>query len=280
MGWLNLPWELSQKFLGDMLNRRSVIGAVGGTATSALMKKRRQPWEKIRDKNAEAVLDLLTAYDVSRGAGKLLQGWLLYENATPDLDTIEKRFEALLKEADLQDKAPEDQARTRVILSKALFYLEGFRLSQCRYEDLQVQARQRLKRNPKWRDLSRRDVFLAKPFEPEELIGTTHRLLLMLSGGKPEAYLQHTLDASPLRDDSDYLAHLIALTAAEQDTEALTAKVHTWCREYRDFKIGQTNRNEAMLNTGLAAATGGLPAMAGFDLLNRAIRATFQKKKI
>jgi hypothetical protein len=283
MSLFGLPVVLLRK----VLSRNAFLVTAGGFATRTLIKRKRTPWEKAKGKKLEAMLDRITTYEMARGAGKLLTGWLLYDNPELSAAAVDKRFRKLLAEMDKEDGAPEDRARNRFVLSKALFVLEGFHLSKGYYEDYQQQARYLIQKNPKWRTISRQDVFKGKSFEPESIIGATHRILLLLSNRQPYGYLADVLENATLRDDMDFFARLIALTfpageGAEpvQDADAqLGEAIYRWLEEYRDFKIGQANQQEAMLNTGIAAATGGLPAMAGMDLLGRVGKSIFNRRK-
>lgn len=275
MGLFGIPAAI----LGTVLTRNVILGTAGGLAAKVLMTRKRRPWEKAKNNN-EAVLDQITTYEMSRGAGKLLTGWLQFENADATAEIADKRFRKLLAAMDKEDGAPEDRARNRFVISKVLFYMEGFHLAKGFYEDYQQQARYLVSKNPKWRDISRQDVFKGKPFEPESIIGATHRILLLLSDGQPWNYLADVVEQGILRDDTDYFARLIALTlpAGKESDAQLADAICQWVEEYCQFKIGQANQQEAMLNTGIAAATGGLPALTGMDILNRVARGVFKGK--
>lgn len=244
------------------------MAAVGGFAAGRLMQQKRKRWETATKDSVDEMLDSITTYDICRGAGKLLAGWLEYE--TPEITPAEAeaRLRKLIAEMDKVDETHFDRARSRLIASKALFYLEGFRLKNCRYESLQTDVRDLLRRNPQRKDLSRRDVFLGKPFEPELLIGTTHRMLVMMSGKKLGDYLARLAERGQLRDEGDYMALLIVLTFRADD-EDLDSVIESWFEAYRDFKLDQTHRQEAWIQTSINAATGGLPGALGMDLLKR-----------
>jgi len=272
-----LDWP--KKMLGGAFSKGSVIATVGGAAAGAVMKRKRKQWEKFRGESLDEVLDCITPYDIARGAGKLLSGWLRFSLPTIDTGMAEKHLRALLAEMDREDANPEDRARSRYILSKAMFYLEGFRLKACRYEALQRESRDYLRKNPVRRNITRREVFLGLPFEAEALIGVSHRILLMLSEGKPKAYLSDVLENGDLRDDADYMARLIAMTYGAPDGETLERLFYIWFEEYRTFKIEQTHRQEAMINTTLSTATGGLPGLLGTNLLGRGLKTLVRGKK-
>ena len=279
--------------LKKLFSKGSIVAAVGGFAANHLMKNKRQRWEKAQSDSVDAILDQITAYDIARGAGRLLTGWLRHRDPELSVAAADKRFRKLLQEMDKADASSEERALSRFVLSKVLFVMEGFHLKQGYYEDYQQQARYLIRRNPKWRNISRQAIFKGEPFEPESIIGTTHRLLLLLSDGNPPfSYLSEFLEQADLRDDADYFCRLIALTvllnertpelAVGESDEQLSAAILNWFEEYRDFKLSQTGRQEAMLNTGIAAATGGLPTMAGMDLAGRLLRgagrAIFKRK--
>jgi len=225
----------------------------------------------------EALLDEISAYEIGRGAGLLIAEWLDYSSPSFSLAVAEKRLGKLLTAMDKEDDLPEDRARSRFVVSKALFRLEGFKLSHCRYETHQSDAVALLRKNPRFRNLSRNEIFRGTPFLPEDLIATTHRMLLMLDNGRLDEYVQAVLQRQDLKTDADYMAYLIAITLRFQD-DALSQAIQDWFDVYCDFKIDQTHQQEAIINTSLSAATGGLPATIGMDILNRVARGVISKR--
>ncbi len=268
MGLLDLPKVL----LGKTVSKGSVLAAVGGFAANVVLGRTRRKWQQAEGDNLEAVLDYITAYDISRGGGKLIAGWLRFKNPKLTLDSAEARLQKLLLEMDKKDESPVEQARNRMLASKALFYMEGFKLSQCRYEVFQKEAQQLLRQHPTWKTVSRQDIFKATPFEPEELIGTTQRMLFLLGNDKLADYIVNFVQNGNLRDDADYMTRLIAMTMGVEEDEQFCALIYQWFAAYRDFKINETHQQETTINNSLGVVTGGLPAMASMDLLTRAIQ--------
>jgi hypothetical protein len=259
------------------ISKGSLISGVGSLVASRWIHRDRKRWEKTDTRNGETILDNVKSYDTARGAGRLLAEWLTFTEPNADLDYQELRLQALLKQMDPEDNQAEERAISRLLVSKALFHLEGFKLTVCRYETYQTAARDALRKNPKWRNATRNELFQALPFEPEFLLGTVHRMLLTLDDGQLSAFITFALENLPLRDDSDYLARLIALTLGEEG-EALPRVMDHWFEEYRTFKINQTHRREALVNTSVAVVSGELPSMIGMDLLGRLFRGVRQGK--
>jgi len=263
--------------LKGMISRGSIMTSVGGLVTSQWLSRSRKRWEQTKAQNVEALLDEITAYELGRGAGLLIADWLEYSSRTFSLPMAEKNLQKLLSVMDKDDDLPEDRARSRYIVSKALFRLEGFKLTQCRYEQYQTEALALLRKNPRFKKLTRNDVFRGMPFVPEELIATTHRMLLVLDKGQLDDYIQAVVQRQDLKTDADYMAYLIALTLHYQD-EALSGAINHWFEQYCDFKIAQTHEREAMINTSLSAATGGLPATIGMDVLGRLAKKALKRR--
>jgi len=261
----------------SLLSKGSVMTSVGGFVAGKVLDRSRKRWEETKRKKVDALLDEITPYELGRGAGLLLAAWLEYSSRTFSLTVAEKKLQKLLTQMDKEDDLPEDRARSRYIASKALFRLEGFKLSHCRYESYQTEAMTLLRKNPRFRNVGRNDVFRGLPFVPEELIATTHRMLLTLDNGTLADYIHSVVQRQDLKTDADYMAYLIALTLHSRD-EALGEAIADWFEQYCDFKISQTHEREAMINTSLSAATGGLPASVGMDLLGRFARKVVNKK--
>lgn len=273
MGLLDLPKNL----LGRAVSKASVFSAVSGFATERILSGNRKRWQQAKARNMEALLEQVSAYDIGRGAGKLLAGWLRYALPEFSLPHAETNLQRLLSDMDQADSLPEEKALSRFIVSKALFLQEGFRLSHCRYEAYQSEALALLRKNPQHKKLSRNDVFLGQPFAPEDVIGATHRMLLMLDDGRLANYIHAQCQSRRLRNDTDYMARLIALTLGCED-EALAPAISRWFDAYCDFKIEETRQQEGLINTSISTATGGLPANVGLDLLGRVGKAVFTRK--
>jgi hypothetical protein len=274
MGILNLP----KRLLGKAFSKGTIFSMVSGYAASKIMERNRKRWEAAKQQQVEALLDQITAYDICRGAGKLVAGWLEFEKPNYSLDRAELAVQQLLARMDEDDHLPEEKACSRLLVSKALFRLEGFKLGRCRYESYQKASLGFIRKNPKYRMLTRDELFHGKPFAPEDLIATTHRMLLMLDDGRLATYLDGLFAKREPRDDTDYMAMLIAntLTAREED---LSEVMSQWFDAYCDFKIDQTHEHEAIINTSLTTATGGLPMEIGMGLLGKAVKAAVSGKK-
>lgn len=269
--------DLSGNILGKSVSKGSIFSMVGSFAARKILARSRKKWETARQKNEQALLDQISPYDTAKGAGKLLRDWLLFDQPDLSVKQTEKRLQKLLREMDQDDHLPEEQARSRFLVSKTLFCLEGFKLSHCRYEAYQKEALSLLRKNPAHQKLTRGEVFEGKAFLPEDLIATTHRMLLMLDEkGRLDHYLRHVLAHPSLRNDADYMAQLIALTLQAEPAQ-LEAAMNSWFDAYCDFKLDQVNQREAMVNTSITTATGGLPAMLGMDVLNRVGKILFKK---
>jgi hypothetical protein len=274
MGILNLP----KRLLGRAFSKGAIFSMVSGYAASKIMERNRKRWEEAKQQQLEALLDQITAYDICRGAGKLLAGWLEFAPKTFSLERAELALQQLLARMDEDDHLPEEKACSRLLASKALFRLEGFKLGRCRYESYQKAALGFIRKNPKYRMLTRDELFHGKPFAPEDLIATTHRMLLMLDDGRLVGYLDGLFAKREPRDDTDYMAMLIAdtLTAREEDLGTVMCQ---WFDAYCDFKIDQTHEHEAIINTSITTATGGLPMELGMGLLGRAFKAATASKR-
>ncbi len=270
--------DLPGKILGKTVSKGSLFSILGSYATSQWMVRSRKRWEDAREKRIDALLDEISAYDIGKGAGKLIKGWLSFSCPEASLTDIEKKLKKLLGEMDQEDNLPEEKARSRFLISKALFYVEGFKLSHCRYEVYQKAAWEFLRKNPAHKKLTRNDVFQGKAFLPEDLIATTHRILLTLDDGLLIDFIHRAATKTPLRDEADYMANLIALTL-QADKSALGATIDAWFATYCDFKIDQSHQREAVVNTSITTATGGLPMSVGMELVSRAGKALFPKGK-
>jgi hypothetical protein len=272
MGILKFPMRL----LGKAVSKGAIFSMVSGLVAGKIMEHNRKRWEQAKQQELEALLDQITAYDISRGAGKLLAGWLNVKNFS--LDKAELQLQQLLTRMDVDDHLPEEKACSRLLVSKTLFRLEGFKLSHCRYEAYQKAALVFIRKNPKYKSLTRDDIFHGRPFQPEDLIATTHRMLLMLDDGRLKDYIEGIVNVQSPRDDSDYMAQLIACTLAAND-DALAAVMTQWFENYCDFKIDQTHEHEALINTSISTATGGLPMEIGLGLLGKVAKAAISRKK-
>lgn len=270
MSLLNLPKSLLKKKIAKM----SILTTVGGMLSRRFFGRRRAHWERLSGDDLENVLDYITPYDVARGAGKLLAGWLRFKQPKQTVAQAEKHLQALLKEMDQKDDNPRDQARSRLLLSKALFYLEGFRWKTCRYEQYQQQAKDLLQKISGKQTIQTQAVFQASAFTSEELIGTTHRMLLSLSGVKSQDikladYMVSVLENKNLKSDVDYMSRLIALTFGLDDEAEFGQLMLQWLKDYRDFKLSQSKQQEHWVDTSLSAISGGLPAEMGWSLLSK-----------
>lgn len=274
MGILGWP----KVMLKGMVSKGSVMTSVGGFVAGKVLERSRKRWEQTKSSNVEALLQDITSYEIGRGAGLLVADWLKYSSRSFSLPVAEKRLQRLLATMDKEDDLPEERARSRYVASKALFRLEGFKLSQCRYETYQREAWALLRKNPRFRAISRNAVFQGIPFVPEDVIATTHRILLVLDDGHLADYIQAVVQRQDLNTDADYMAYLIAITLHYPDDQLPNA-ITEWFELYCDFKISQTHQREAMINTSLSAATGGLPATVGMDLLGRFARRAFKKRR-
>ena len=273
MGILGWP----KNMLKGLVSTGSMMTSVGGFVTGRVMERSRRRWEQTKATSADALLAQITAYEIGRGSGLLLAEWLEYRLNPFSLVLAEKHLQSLLTNMDKADALPEDRARSRFVISKVLFRLEGFKLTQCRYEAYQTEAVALLRKNPRFRSLSRNELFRGTPFVPEELIATTHRMLLELDDGHLADYIQAVVQRQDLKTDADYMAYLIAITLKYQD-DALPEAISDWFEQYCDFKIAQTHHRESMINTSLSAATGGLPGTVGMDLLGRLAKMVVKKR--
>jgi hypothetical protein len=268
MGLLQLP----QMLLKSKLTKMSLLGTVGGMISRRFFVQKRNRWEKISADRIETVLETITAYDIARGSGKLIQGWLEFN--TPDLtvEQAEKKLKHLLKEMDLEDDNPYDKSQSRLLVSKVLFYIEGLRWKSCRYEAYQKEVLALLHKTPVWKTLTRQDVFQAKPFTPEELIGATHRILLILGQEKLGSYISAFLEKNKLKTELDYMTRLLALTFGIHDFKLFEEVMLQWLEDYRDFKLKQVKRQEQWVDTSLSVLSGEAPAKLGLGLLGKVLK--------
>jgi hypothetical protein len=268
-------------FSGKQLKKTLSAGSLFSTLSTAIaqrvLSRSRQKWEQARAESEQALLSQISPYEAGRGAGKLLKGWLRFKHPRLSLPQAEGELLPLLTAMDAEDHLPQEQALSRFIVSKALFSIEGFKLTHCRYESYQQAALERLRKNPEQRQLTRHDVFQGSVFLPEEIIAATHRMLLMLDDGRMGHYLGSALQKFPLRDDADYMAQLIAVTF-QAEGDALGVAINDWFQRYCDFKIEESHQQELWVNTSVNAVTGGLPAQVGWDLLGRAGKHWFGKQ--
>ncbi|WP_373531968.1 hypothetical protein [Vampirovibrio sp.] len=270
--------ELSQSLFGKTLSKGSIFSVLGIMVASKLLENSRKKWEVAREKSEETLLAQMSAYDMGKGAGKLMKGWLLFNQPDLTVQQAEAKLQTLLKAMDREDHLPDEQARSRFLVSKTLFFIEGFKLSRCQYEQYQKAAWELSRKNPARQKLTRNDTFHGKPFLPEDLIAITHRALLIMDNGKLARYIHQVINKPTLKDDADHMAYLIALTLnAEPNT--LGAAINTWFASYCDFKIDQSHQREAMVNTSITTVTGGLPASIGMDLLGKAGKRWFNQIK-
>lgn len=253
-----------KNLLKNSLSRGSVFAALGSAAARVVMQRNRKRWESM-----EPLVEQLNSYDMGRGGGKLIRGWLQLKYPAFDTARHAELLGNILKEADAADDSIADKARNRFLASKALFYMEGFSLKGCRYEAFQASARKLLKQTRQWRDISRREIFTGKPFEPESLIGATHRFLVLTLESNADAralrnYLADVVENGDTRDAVDYMQRLIAVTFGVQDEDAFIELVRHWFEEYRAHEIARTHQHESLISTSITTVTGGLPAMLGW----------------
>lgn len=279
-GFVNIQ-DLSKSMLGKALSRGSLLSAIGGFATGKMMASARSHWEAAKlqgHEDTDALLDQMTLYDIAGGAGKLLEAWLRYTMKDFSLEKADARLRTLIETMDEDDILPEEKAHSRFIVSKALFRMEGLSLmSSCRYEGYQREALLLLRKNPGFKRLGRNEVFRGEPFKVEDVIATTHRMLLMLDNGQLKVYMQQHVQSAPLKSQTDYMALLIAITVITESQKLSTAIGH-WFKLYCDFKIQQNHRREALIQTSLSTVAGGLPASIGMDLFSRLSQKFFQAK--
>ena len=190
---------LPRRFWG----KSSLFSAVSTVVASNILSHSRKKWEKARSDQEQTLLDQISTYDIAKGAGKLIRGWLRFQDADITTEQAEKKLRKLLKAMDQDDNLPEEKARSRFLASKTLFYLEGFKLSHCRYETYQKEALALLRKNPAHKNLTRGNLFEGKGFLPEDLIATTHRILLTLDDGTLATYIHDTISRPHLQDDAD-----------------------------------------------------------------------------
>ncbi len=267
----------SGKQLKKTLSKGNLFSTISTAIAQRVLSQSRKKWEQARAESEQALLSQVSAYETGKGAGKLLKGWLRYLHPKLTLQQAEGQLLSLLAAMDAEDHLPQEQALSRFLVSKTLFSLEGFKFSQCRYESYQQAALERLRKNPDQRKLTRRDVFQGSMFLPEDIIATTHRMLMILDNGHLPKYLATVLETGPLKDDADYMARLIAMTF-QADSDTLGTAINTWFQSYCDFKIDESHQQEMWVNTSVNAVTGGLPAQVGWDLLGRAGKQLFRKR--
>lgn len=266
----------SGKQLKKTLSKGNLFSTISMAIAQRVLRQSRKKWEQARAESEQALLSQISAYEVGRGAGKLLKGWLRFQHPRLNLAQAEGELLPLLTAMDAEDHLPQEQALSRFIVSKTLFSIEGFKLTHCRYESYQQAAMDRLRKNPEQRTLTRSEVFQGSVFLPEDIIATTHRMLLMLDNGRMPHYLQTVLETGPLNDDADYMARLIAVTFRAEG-EALGTAINDWFQRYCDFKIDESHQQEMWVNTSVNAVTGGLPGQVGWDLLGRAGKHFFNR---
>lgn len=268
MGLLQFPKALLKKKLAKM----SILATVGGMISRRVFIQKRDRWEKISPDHLESVLDAITAYDMARGAGKLIHGWLRFQQPKLTLEQTEAPLKQMLANMDQTDDSPYERARNRMLVSKVVFYAEGFQWKSCRYERYQQEALTLLKQVPLWKSMNREQVFQAQPFTPEEIIGTTHRMLLMLGGEQLEDYIAGFLKKNRLQTDLDYMTSLLALTLNMPESKQFEKIMLQWLKDYRSFKLNQVNQQEKWVDMSLSAISGEAPAKLGFGLLNRILK--------
>lgn len=268
MGLLQLPKVL----LKSKFTKMSLLGTVGGIISRRFFIQKRNRWEKIALDQIEAVLETITAYDIARGAGKLIQGWFQFNTPNLTVEQVEKQLKRTLKEMDREDDNPYEQAKSRLLVSKALFYAEGLRWKSCRYEQYQKEVLTLLHKTPVWKTLTRQDIFQAKPFTPEELIGATHRLLLTLGQEKTADYIAMQLEKKKLKTELDYMTRLLVLTFGIHDFKLFEEVMLQWLKDYRNFKLKQVKQQEQWVDTSLSVLSGEAPAKLGFGLLGKVLK--------
>lgn len=258
----------SKAFLKRKFSITSVLASAVGMVSRRIFKQKRKQWKASAQDNLETVLDILTAYELARGAGKLMIGCLRFYQPRLEIQELDRRLRRLLAQMDQTDDSPYDRARSRLIASKVLFYAEGFRWKACRYEQYQQDALELLRQIPLWKTLGRKQIFQAQPFAPEEIIGTTHRMLLMLNQDGAAEYIAEFLKKNRLYTDPDYMSRLLALTLNVQNPKQFEQVMLQWLKDYRDFKLKQVNQQEKWMDMSMSVISGEAPSQFGFSLLN------------
>jgi hypothetical protein len=264
--------QLPKILLKSKFTKMSLLGTVGGMISRRFFVQKRNRWEKISPDRIETVLEAITAYDIARGAGKLIQGWLEFNTPKITVEQSEKQLKRLLKEMDAEDGNPYEQAKSRLLISKALFYIEGLRWKSCRYEAYQKEVLTLLHKTPVWKTLTRQDIFQAKPFAPEELIGATHRILLTLGVEQLAEYISVVLEKNKLKTELDYMTRLLALTFGIQEFKLFEEVMLQWLADYRDFKLKQVKQQEQWVDTSLSVLSGEAPTKLGLGLLGKVLK--------
>jgi hypothetical protein len=275
MGLLSVFKTLLRK----KLSTASMIASVGGMVRRRFFREKRNHWQKMDADQLETVLDILTAYDMARGAGKLITGLLRFSLPRQTLSDLDRQLRQTLEEMDQKDDSLYDRARSRLIASKAMFYAEGLQWKSCRYEWYQQEALDLLQQIPAWKTLGRTQIFQAQPFAPEEIIGTTHRMLLMLGNHQTEDFISAFLKQKRINSDPDYMARLLALTLNVQEPKQFEQVMLQWLKDYRDFKLSQVSRQERWVDMSMSVISGKMPARFGFSLLNGILKAGWSKAR-
>lgn len=253
-----------------------LIFGLGGKLADAFFKKRREHLEGL-----EPLIDNLNAYDLGKGAGRLIGRWLEYRQPAAEFKDHQATLQDLLKRMDEIEPDFPERARNRFLVSKALFYLEQFRLGQHAYEKVQSEATRLLHLMPQHKTLSKKDVFLGRPFQVENLIGHTHALLIALTPKKEQAHLEKFLkqdaETNPLHEVADYYAQLIAQTfpcvSVPENPDDLADRLERimmdWFESFKQFQLSRHHRQEKFTKGALAVATGQAPRLTGWKLLRK-----------
>lgn len=214
----------------------------------------------------------LDAADLGKGAGRLMANWMVTLAPKKSADGHFVAVNNLLKKLDEQNHAPMDMVMARYLASKIMLSIEGFTSEtpgeKPYYEVFQNEARALLRVTiPGWERASRRDVFLATPFEGEALFTAIRRFLDALQATKKEmlsAYL--ATYNNTLADAADYGIELITLTYGREDDTALVSELEEWFERYRAFKLKELDRQQQFLRTSLATVTGQLHWHTGAEV--------------
>ncbi|HEY9745105.1 MAG TPA: hypothetical protein V6C99_02680 [Oculatellaceae cyanobacterium] len=267
MGLLSLSGLLSRK----KMTKISLMSVIGGVVSRRFFRAKRAKWESIRPDCLESVLDLLTAYDVAHAAGRLLKERLRFEKPALTVEQAECRLRALLAQTDQSDASSYEQARLRLLVSKALFCMEGFQLKACRYEAVQREGLALLRGIPAYNDLDGRRFFRAEPFTPEELIGAAHRCLHLLDDGSTHQFIVWLLQKTP-KSAPDYMMRLLVTTFGVTDAERFEDIMLQWMIDYRNFKLNETKKQEQWVDTSLSIVNGDTPARLAFGALGKFLK--------
>ena len=68
--------DLPGRILGKTVSKGSLFSMVGSYAASKFLSRTRKKWEDAREKRIDTLLDEISSYDIGKGAGKLIKGWL------------------------------------------------------------------------------------------------------------------------------------------------------------------------------------------------------------